>query len=211
MKKCLLALLFIAAVLAAGFSQQPTKDEVKALAAAAGKGDAAAQCKLGVIYFTGEGAPQNIPEAIRLFTAAAERRNLDAQRNLGWIYRHTEGYLDPKKAARFYDLAARQGDAESQYLLGLMYKEGEGLARNDKEAVSWFAKAAAQKYPEAQSALGDMYENGRGVAKDRIEALKWYITAKKNGDSIADMFIDSIKTGMSASQIAEAEKRAAKL
>ncbi|HWP67695.1 MAG TPA: tetratricopeptide repeat protein [Rectinemataceae bacterium] len=209
MKKNIAMFFFFAAVLTAAFAL-PTKEELKALIASAEKGNADAQCNLGVIYFTGEGAPQNIPEAIRLFTAAAERKNLDAQRNLGWIYRHTEGYLDPKKAAKFYDMAARQGDAESQYLLGLMYKEGEGLAKNDKEAVLWLGKAAAQKYPEAQSALGDMYEKGRGVAKDKIEALKWYIVAKKSGDSIADMFIDSIKSGMSASQIAEAEKRAAK-
>ncbi len=161
MKKNIAMFFFFAAVLAAAFAL-PTKEELKALVASAEKGNADAQCNLGVIYFTGEGAPQNIPEAIRLFTAAAERKNLDAQRNLGWIYRHTEGYLDSKKAAKFYDMAARQGDAESQYLLGLMYKEGEGLAKNDKEAVLWLGKAAAQNTGGAVRPRGMSKRRRRG-------------------------------------------------
>jgi len=32
---------------------------------------------------------------------------------------------------------AEQGDADAQYILGLMYANGEGVPENDAEAVKW--------------------------------------------------------------------------
>lgn len=205
-KAALFGLLILVAGIAA--SAQSGQPNLAALKKAAESGDPKAQCELGVLYFNGEGVAKNIQEAIRLFTLSADKKYLDSQTNLGWIYRHSPGYLDPAKSAKYYLAAAQQGDAESQYLIALMYKAGEGVAKNEKEAAAWLLKAAGQKHPEAQSALGDLYEKGLGVKKDKVEALKWYILAKANGDSLADMFIDGLKPGMSGAQIAEAQKRA---
>jgi TPR repeat protein len=205
-KQALLVILILFAAI--GVLAQTSQANLAALKKAAESGDPKAQCELGVLYFNGEGVAKNIPEAIRLFTLSAEKKYLDSQTSLGWIFRHSPGYLDPAKSAKYYLAAAQQGDAESQYVIALMYKAGEGLAKNEKEAAAWLLKASGQKHPEAQSALGDCYEKGLGVKKDKVEALKWYFLAKVNGDSLADMFIDGIKPGMSASQIAEARKRA---
>ena len=206
MKK--LALLVILILIAGiGVSAQTGQPNLAALKKAAESGDPKAQCELGVLYFNGDGLAKSIPEAIRLFTLSAEKKYLESQTNLGWIYRHSPGYLDPVKSAKYYLAAAQQGDPESQYVMALMYKAGEGVAKNEKEAAAWLLKAAGQKHPEAQSALGDLYEKGVGVKKDKVEALKWYLLAKANGDTLADMFIDGLKPGMSASQIADAQKR----
>ncbi|MFZ2636769.1 MAG: tetratricopeptide repeat protein [Rectinemataceae bacterium] len=176
---------------------------------AAAQGNADAQTALGIQYFNGDGVAKNIHEALVRFEAAAEKKNLDAQLNLGWIYGHTDGFLDPKKSAKYYGMAAAQGDAEAQYLYGLMYLNGEGVGKDAVKASEWLRKSALQGKVEAQSALGDLYENGKGVKLDKVEALMWYLIARKNGDPVAEMFADSIKTGMKAAQIADAEKKAA--
>ncbi len=201
--------LILSVFVGMGVCAQAGQSNPAVLKKAADSGDPKAQCELAVLYFNGEGVAKNIPEALRLFTLSADKKYLDSQINLGWIYRHTPGYLDAVKSAKYYLLAAQQNDPESQYILGLMYKAGEGLAKSDKDAAAWLLKAAVQNHPEAQSAMGDLYEKGLGVKTDKVEALKWYLLAKANGDSIADMFIDAVKSGMNKAQIAEAEKRAA--
>ena len=40
--------------------------------------------------------------------------------------------------------AAKQGDAQAQALLGVMYYEGHGVRQDDAEAVRWYRQAAAQ-------------------------------------------------------------------
>ncbi len=40
---------------------------------------------------------------------------------------------------RFY--AADQGHADSQFILGLMYKQGLGVRQNQLQAKEWFGKA----------------------------------------------------------------------
>ena len=70
--------------------------------------------------------------------------------------------------------AAKQGDAQAQTNLGLMYADGRGVRRDDAEAFKWYRQAAAQGNAEAQYNLGLMYEYGLGVRQDYAEAVKWY-------------------------------------
>lgn len=67
------------------------------------------------------------------------------------------------KAFEMFKKLADQGDAEGQCALGLMYREGEGVAQDYKEAIKWFRKAADQGCSNAQVDLGTMYEKGYGV------------------------------------------------
>ena len=61
---------------------------------------------------------------------------------------------------------AEKGDAEAQYSLGVRYDNGDGVAKDEIEAVKWYRKAAEQNYASAQYNLGLCYYNGQGVAKD---------------------------------------------
>ena len=47
-------------------------------------------------------------------------------------------------AAKEFNKAAEQGDADAQLLLGIMYNNGEGVPQDDKEAVKWYRLAAVQ-------------------------------------------------------------------
>ena len=77
---------------------------------------------------------------------------------------------------------AEKGDASAQFDLGVMYANGDGIAKDKTEAVKWYRKAADQGHPTAQSNLGVMYDKGNGVAKDEAEAAKWYRKAADQGD-----------------------------
>ena len=76
---------------------------------------------------------------------------------------------------------AEKGDAVAQFNLGRMYSDGDGVAKDEREAVKWWRKAAEQGYAKAQYNLGWGYMNGRGVAEDGREAVKWYRKAAEQG------------------------------
>jgi len=88
---------------------------------------------------------------------------------------------DYKTALEKWRPLAEQGHADTQYNLGIMYKEGQGVAQDYKEAVKWYRKAAEQGDADAQYNLGVMYDNGQGVAQDYKEAVKWYRKAAEQG------------------------------
>ena len=46
---------------------------------------------------------------------------------------------------------------EAQYNLGVCYAKGQGVAKDEVEAVKWYRKAAEQNYAEAQYDLGYCY------------------------------------------------------
>ncbi len=46
------------------------------------------------------------------------------------------------------------------------YADGQGVAKDEVEAVKWYRKAAEQNDAQAQYNLGVCYADGQGVAKD---------------------------------------------
>ncbi|MDC0296786.1 sel1 repeat family protein [bacterium] len=81
--------------------------------------------------------------------------------------------------------ASRKGHADSQFNLGLMYEQGIGVGKNEKEAVVWYGKSAMQGNSAAQFNLGVLYENGRGTKVDFAKANAWYRKASVQGDPLA--------------------------
>ena len=55
--------------------------------------------------------------------------------------------------------ANNQGNAEAEYLLGLLYEHGDGVAQDLDQSRYFFGKAADQDYGPAQYALGKMLIN----------------------------------------------------
>ena len=73
---------------------------------------------------------------------------------------------DDAAAVKWYRKAAEQGDAVSQYNLGICYLSGKGVPRDYVEAAKWLRKAATRGDAGAQNRLGMCYENGQGVSQD---------------------------------------------
>lgn len=83
----------------------------------------------------------------------------------------------------FDDLLARArgGDAQAQNQVGEALADGNGVQRNDFDAVRWFQKAALQGRVDAQYNLSVMFANGQGVRQDDAETVKWSRLAAKQG------------------------------
>jgi TPR repeat protein len=101
---------------------------------------------------------------------------------------------------------ADQGNAEAQHNLGLMYKKGQGVLKNYKEAVRWYRLSAAQGHVSALYSLGMMYAFGSGIIKDYVEAYKWANLAATNGNKSGVELRGFVSRNMTPSQIAEAQK-----
>ena len=81
-------------------------------------------------------------------------------------------------------LSAESGDAASQYQLGRLYDEGDGIDENNEKAVEWYRKSAEQGYAKAQGYLSEMYFIGEGVQVDYEKAAYWARKAANQGDAL---------------------------
>lgn len=176
MKKIYLIMILFFATASGVFAQTTN---IVTLTLKAKSGEAEAQNALGEAYYDGKGVTENLTEAVKWFTRAAEQENAKAEYNLGNCYYYGNGvqYRDREEAVKWYTKAAEHGNADAQNDLGYCYKFGEGVDRNLKKAVEWYTKAAEQGLPMAQCNLGICYENGDGVEKNLEETVKWYTKA----------------------------------
>ena len=76
---------------------------------------------------------------------------------------------------------AEAGDSRAAYLLGVMYREGEGILQDYVEAVKWWLRAAEAGDAAAQYSLGSMYNHGKGVPEDKRFAYMWFNLAAAQG------------------------------
>lgn len=81
---------------------------------------------------------------------------------------------DFKTALIEFRASADEGDASSQWALGFLHTNGEGLPKDSRLAAEWYRKAADQGHAGAQNNLGVSYDNGEGVPKDSRLAAEWY-------------------------------------
>jgi TPR repeat protein len=94
---------------------------------------------------------------------------------------------EPKKIGVVTNLTtmAKQGDVESQSVLGFMFVTGSGVQKNYKEAKHWLEKAVDKGNSEAQYNLGIIFAKGIGQPRDYRESLKLYRLAAKQGNPYA--------------------------
>ena len=103
---------------------------------------------------------------------------------------------------------AEQGDAEAQFHLGFLYANGEGVLKDDAEAVRWYRLAAEQGNAWAQLSLGAMYAAGRGVLRDSVLAHMWSNIAGANGNEYARELRDILESYMTRAEISRATELA---
>lgn len=100
--------------------------------------------------------------------------------SLGNKYYKTKNY---SKAFQYYFLSAKDGNAEGQNKLGLMYKNGFGVEKDYKEAVYWLKKSVEKQNSNGQVNLGLMYKNGLGVPKNNQKAIQLFEKASEQDNS----------------------------
>jgi TPR repeat protein len=78
---------------------------------------------------------------------------------------------------------AMEGDAESQFFLGVRYSSGEEAERDLSQALHWYRLAAEQNHSLAQFNLGMMLEQGQGTERDSVNGRRWIRRAADAGDA----------------------------
>lgn len=106
-----------------------------------------------------------------------------------------------QEAHQLWSPLAEQGDANAQYNLGLLYRNGQGVKQNDRQALIWFTRAAQQGLLDAQYNTGLMYMDGRGVFASKVDALNWWQLAASKGHAeaqhnLAVLYAYGIATGI---------------
>lgn len=85
--------------------------------------------------------------------------------------------------------AARNGDAESQFLIGRCFDRGLGVKKNSKKAIHWWKKAADQGHSKSQFNLGICYDSGDGVERDVEMAYSYFRKSSADGNERAICYL----------------------
>jgi TPR repeat protein len=110
-----------------------------------------------------------------------------------------EDYVTVHRRAR---LLAESGDANAQVLLGALFQEGWGTAKDLGEAVQWYRNASEQGHPVAQCLLANRYRDGEGgLCKDLEQTRALYLKAAKQNYATAFMLLLQWFTGGRLDQI----------
>lgn len=133
---------------------------------------------LGYMYEYGLNILQDFKKAERWYEKASENGHTKAMLALGRLYRSgKEGQGVPRsinRALSWFHAAAKAGDPNGWYELGLVYEAGDGVFQNDKKAFAAYQVAAEGGVLNAHVKLGIFYQYGRGVEKDIRSAIKHY-------------------------------------
>jgi len=104
---------------------------------------------------------------------------------------------------------AQHGNPRAQNKLGQMYLRGEGVPRNNYEAIKWFRMAANQKFSKAQFNLGIIYYEGQGVPRDYVLAYLWFnlgsFNATGKDNEATTKHLEKLNEKMTPEQIAKAK------
>ncbi len=112
-----------------------------------------------------------------------------------------------KALKKLMPLAAR-GHAAAQYNLGVMYEWGNGVSKDNSQAMKWYRLSAELSHRDAQNNLGAMYSKGEGAEQSFVDALKWFVVSAGNGSEAGRKNIDIVEKRMTSEQITLARKLA---
>jgi len=105
-----------------------------------------------------------------------------AQFNLATLYEEGRGAgaKDIDKAVEWYRVSAEAGFTRAEFMMGWLYREGNGVPKDPEQAVEWYLRAANKGLEEALYNLGTLHAVGDGpVKRDVIAAWKWFTLAKR--------------------------------
>ena len=144
---------------------------------------------------------KKLEEEVEAIIELAHNGDAEAQYSVGMMYFDMEigdeDTEDFEEAAKWFRLAADQGEESAQYWLALMYRSGTGVPYDPAEAARLMARSAELGHQEARHNLGMMYALGFGVEQNGEEALRWIKCAAENGSSssirvLGRMYLDGI-------------------
>lgn len=141
----------------------------------------------------------DMDKRFQLITSAARKGHKKAQYILGEIYwqgnvlpsplfsgllRSTGGKsipTDVNKALFWFNKSAQQGFVDSEYMLGLLYLNGNCVEKKEQKGIHFLELSAKQGRTDAFFELGRVYAYGKGVQADGEKAIYWWEKAAAKG------------------------------
>jgi TPR repeat protein len=197
----------------AAFERHDYATAYKVLLPEAQAGNGEAEYMIGEMAVAGLGTPRSYQVAANWYILAASAGYKPAYVTLGLLFLHGAGSeddptsipADPARAAGYLQVAADGGDRTAQYLIGQMYLEGNGVARDDAQAYRYTVEAAKRGVAGAQFNAGRMAARGEGTKTDMIEAYKWYALAARQSYPAAAQNRDLVATSLTPEELKRAE------
>lgn len=184
------------------------KDSEKSLALlrkAAEAGFDKAQHNLGLTLMKQN--PATTAEALGWLEKAAAQGFLPSQKELAEIFYFgaEDVKMDKAKAKQWALLAANQGDADSQNMMGILTRD------NPPESALWFEKAAKAGHIKAQASLGMALISVKNSPGDKKDGLAWLMISSEKGEPLAANFLKEYLSTQSQEELADAAKRKAEI
>ena len=177
LRKLILSVMVLAALIGAGFTLACKKD---------------ASLALQVRKYHSQYDAGNYVHAYNLATQMVGEGHMNAHYFVGVHHESGNGVEhDMHQALEHYQLAASADYGTAQAHLASLYFIGKGVAKDEKRAAYWFEKAAGNGSPHAQYLLGKMYKNGTGVTQDTSKARTLLQNAAAQG--VSEAHIDLAK------------------
>ena len=108
-------------------------------------GDVQAQYEVGMDYYIGDGVTKNTETAGKWFHLATKQGHAEASSIFYSFY------------SKELEKAAKNGNAQAQYEVGMDYYEGNGVSKNTETAGKWFHLATKQGHAEATPKFYSFY------------------------------------------------------
>lgn len=123
-----------------------------------------------------EQAAGSYDSALIYFLEAGRLGHARALLQAGLIYMDDpDGLGSERRAVETLEQSmAIHADPLAAWMLGILYRDGRGVARDDGKAVAYLRIGAEDGIRDAQFLLGQHYANGRGVTRDDRTAVSWY-------------------------------------
>lgn len=204
-----------------------TKKSVEALRYAADGGESLAQWKLGRMYADGDGVTRDDAKAYSYFSRLVEHfaedepspreRLMAAGAFVAVGVYYLEGIAAAKispDVSRAFDLfryaATYFGNADAQYNLARMYLDGNGVAKDARQAANWLDLSARKGHAPSQALLGHLIFNGEaGGPPQRARGLMYLTLARETaGDRPSDQWIVDLHA-RALTQASEADRKGA--
>lgn len=115
------------------------------------------------------------------YLKAAQQGYTTAQRKVAECFVHAKGVAkDDIQAFRWYEIAAKNGDAKAQSDFATIHYRGTlGIPINFQQAFHWYQKSAAQGDARGFHGLAVCYYNGEGVARNYQLAMENILKANE--------------------------------
>lgn len=163
-----------------GYLEQNYAFAEKYLLLAAEKENAEAQAYLSFLYVNTE----EYGKALVWARKATQMSNPMGYYMLGRIYDEGLGVdVDHLKGLKYYEEAAKHGDADAQNMVGNIYLNADYVEHDPQKAFKYYQMAAAQGHLDGMGNLGYCYKEGIGTDINLQAAEEWLIKAAEGGDA----------------------------